>query len=237
MTARGGLVRDRAFALVDPAGGYVNGKREPRIHRIRARYDDALTVATLFDAASGAQCTFELDSDVAELGPWFTRVLGRPVAVRSDADGGFPDDELAPGPTVVSTATLETVASWFPGLDADAMRRRLRTNIEVGGVPAFWEDHLFGAPGACAIRIGSVVLEGTNPCARCVVPSRDPESGEERKAFAKRVAERRAATLPPWSNRARFDHYYRLAVNTRPAPGNVGRTIRVGDEVALAGAG
>jgi hypothetical protein len=49
--------------------------------------------------------------------------------------------------------------------------------------------------------------------------------------FAKRVAEGRLAALPAWADRSRFDHYYRLAVNTRPAPLASAGVIRLGDAV------
>jgi uncharacterized protein YcbX len=48
-------------------------------------------------------------------------------------------------PSVISTATIETVASWFDGLTVEGTRRRLRANVEVSGVPAFWEDRFVGA--------------------------------------------------------------------------------------------
>jgi uncharacterized protein YcbX len=227
------LQRDRSFALVDPHGRYVNGKVEPRLHALRVRYDDALRNATFSDAVSGERRTFDLDGDPAALAEWLGRIVGRPLSVRRDDNGGFPDDERAPGPTVVSTATLAEVASWFPGLNADAMRARLRANVEIDGVPAFWEDRLYGtADESVPFLVGDVALEGTNPCQRCVVPSRDPLTGAVTPAFSKRVAERRAATLPAWAERSRFDHFYRLAVNTR-APRQAGRTIRTGDPVVL----
>jgi hypothetical protein len=43
---------------------------------------------------------------------------------------------------------------------------------------------------------------------------------------------RRYETLPYWATRSRFDHFYRLAVNTRPLPGATG-TIHVGDDVQI----
>jgi uncharacterized protein YcbX len=183
---------------------------------------------------TGEQRTFDFDGDPVELAAWLGRIVGRPVAVRRDDAGGFPDDERAPGPTIVSTATLAAVAAWFPGLDVESVRRRLRANIEVDGVPAFWEDRLYGLAGETVpFRVGDVTLEGTNPCQRCVVPSRDPVTGAVIPAFSKHVAERRAATLPAWAERSRFDHFYRLAVNTR-ARRQAGRTIRTGDPVVLA---
>ena len=62
---------------------------------------------------------------------------------------------------------------------------------------------------------------------------RDPETGEPLAAFAKRVGAERAATLPPWSDRTRFDHFYRLAVNTRPAGSQSGLRVRLGDPVLV----
>jgi uncharacterized protein YcbX len=124
------------------------------------------------------------------------------------------------------------VASWFAGLDVDSVRRRLRTNIEIDGVPAFWEDSLYGPAGeAPPFRVGDVTLEATNPCQRSVVPSRDPDTGVPIAAFAKRIAELRAATLPPWAERTRFDHYYRLAVNTCVASPRPKAMLRVGQPV------
>ncbi len=229
LTQRGGFQLDRAYAFVDPKGGYINGKTEPRIHALRMRCDAARRRATFEHPHAAQSYTFALDSDSGELAAWVAGVLGRPVRVCRDDDGGFPDDGRAPGPTIVSTATLATVAAWFDGLAVDSLRRRLRTNIEVDGVPPFWEDSLYGgAAQALPFRVGDVVFEATNPCQRCVVPSRDPDTGVPLPAFAKRIAERRAATLPPWVERSRFDHYYRLAVNTRAPAGQAGRIVRVG---------
>jgi len=228
----GGLQYDRAFALVDADGAFVNAKREPRVHRLRVSFDPALERAT-FTLPDGERIATRLEEPPAALEAFLSRYFGRPVRVRRDEVDGFPDDPKAPGPTIVSAATLAAVASWFDGMTVDDVRGRLRANIEVDGVPAFWEDRLFAAAGALrTFRIGDAVLGGTNPCARCIVPSRDARSGEPFPAFSKRVAERRAATLPAWADRSRFDHYYRLCVNTRTLAGT-GRTIRLGDRVQL----
>ena len=110
----------------------------------------------------------------------------------------------------------------------------LDTATFTGGSPSAF----YSAAGeGVAFRIGAVDFVGTNPCQRCIVPSRDPETGKPLAAFAKRVAEMRAATLPQWADRTRFDHFYRLAVNTRALPFQTGRTISVGDAVAIASTG
>jgi uncharacterized protein YcbX len=234
LTPRGGFHNDRRFAFVDAAGTIVNGKREPKIHAVRVSYNAALTVATFAEPLSGERRSFFVDDDTAGIAAWLGRAIGRLVTVQRQDDGGFPDDPAAPGPTIVSTATLETVASWFAGVDVESMRRRLRTNIEIDGVPPFWEDTLYAAAGtAVPIRIGAVTIAGTNPCQRCVVPTRDPDTGAPLYAFAKRLGAQRAATLPAWAERSRFDHFYRLAVNTRSDPSQAGSAIRVGDPISV----
>jgi hypothetical protein len=192
-----------------------------------------VTQATFVSPRVSTPFTFAFADDPPALAEWFAQHFERPIVVRRDLTGGFPDDMQAPGPTVIATATLSTVASWFCGMTTDDARRRLRANIEVGGVPAFWEDGLYTAAGnVVPFRVGAVMLEGTNPCARCVVPSRDPETGVPLREFAKVVAQRRAAGLPPWAERSRFDHFYRLALNTRAARAQAGLTIYAGDTLA-----
>lgn len=190
--------------------------------------------AHLTSTLLGESMTFAFTGATAELETWLGRHFEQRIFVRRDPQAGFPDDTKAPGPTIVSTATLETVATWIAELDAGSIRDRLRTNLELSGAPAFWEDRLYGDPGDdVEFRVGEVRFEGTNPCARCIVPSRDAQSGAPTPGFAKRVAERRAATLPAWANRSRFDHYYRLAGNTRLAPGQGGKMLALGDAVRL----
>jgi len=228
----GALEHDRRFALVDHEGQWVNSKRTARVHPLRTAID--VEHRTLEVEHAGEVATFALDEDREEAEQWFSLRLHERVRIVENATHGFPDDNEAPGPTIVSTATLETVASWFPGLTLDNVRRRFRANVEIGGVEAFWEDRLYAAPDSPVhFRIGDVALLGVNPCARCVVPSRDPATGEIFPSFAKLFSDRRAATLPTWAQRERFDHFYRLTVNTRLAPESDGGTLRVENAVAI----
>jgi len=120
-------------------------------------------------------------------------------------------------------------------LTAGDVRLRFRTTLEIDDVPAFWEDQLFGEEERSAVRfrIGEVNFEGSNPCARCAVPPRNPHTGGDITGFQKRFSELRRANLPPWSPKGRFDHFYRLATNTRVAPSESGKILRVGDPVLL----
>lgn len=225
LQAASGLANDRRFALVDAEGRLVNGKRTPAIHRLDAQFHEDLTQATLCGRR------WPITTGNVELDQWFSDLLKMPVRLLENRDGGFPDDTDAPGPTVVSTATLQTIADWYPGTSLEEMRARFRPNLEIDGVEAFWEDRLFGAAGdAVRFRIGETVLDGTNPCQRCVVPSRHPQTGAIHPGFAATFARQREHTLPRWANASRFDHFYRLAVNTRPVRPGI---LRVGDAVEL----
>jgi uncharacterized protein YcbX len=104
-----------------------------------------------------------------------------------------------------------------------------------GHLPAFWEDQLYGEDERSVVgfRIGEVAFEGSNPCARCPVPARDPQSAADLLGFQKRFSDLRRETLPLWAPAARFDHFYRLAVNTRVAPTETGKPLRVGDPLRL----
>jgi uncharacterized protein YcbX len=247
----GGLALDRAWALYSVDGKWVNGKRTPAIHLIRAAYSPDLRQVTLSvpgDRREIPTRTFafpEAHDDAAE---WFSVFFDQQIIVRS-SENGFPDDSIASGPTIVSTASLQTVSEWFtlrneglsplpqgfPGITLDETRQRFRTTLEINGVPAFWEDQLFGEDERSVVRfkIGEVNFEGSNPCARCPVPPRNPQTGEILEGFQKRFTQLREFTLPPWSPRPCFDHFYRLATNTRVAATESNKLLRLGDHLVL----
>ena len=229
----GSLTHDREFALFDRDGNFVNGKRQPRIHLIRAVYDLTNFTVTLRMRDQNDAQTFHLLDERTRLEAWFSNFLGFPVTMKRDTTTGFPDDPAAPGPTVISVATLAEVSSWFPELDPEQASRRFRANIEIANVPAFWEDRLFGGPGETVeFTIGQVQLHGINPCQRCVVPSRHPQTGDMIHGFQKTFSEKRKATLPAWVTTTRFNHFYRLSVNTRVSSLEAGKVIHDGDELS-----
>jgi uncharacterized protein len=230
--SNGALQNDRRWALVDGDGKFVNAKRTARIHLLDAHFAPDLSTVTLLTGPAAE--TFALADDRTELGQYLTAFFGFAVRVIERPEGGFPDDTEAPGPTLISTATLETVAGWFPGLTLENARRRFRTNLEFSASEPFWEDRLFAADNTgVRFRLGEVVLAGTNPCQRCVVPTRDPTTGAIYPRFTPEFAARREQTLPAWAEASRFNHYYRLAINTRGVDCPSSARIRVGDEIAL----
>jgi len=245
----GGLEHDRAWALFSVDGRWVNAKRTAAMHLIRATYAPDLRSVTLAvpgDRRNIPARTFPFPSGNEDAAEWFSVYFEQQLIVRHSAEG-FPDDNIANGPTIVSTASLQAVSSWFPDLTLDSVRQRFRTTLEIdaadpparagsnGHLPAFWEDQLYGVDERSVVRfrIGEVNLEGSNPCARCPVPARDPQTAADFVGFQKRFTELRCETLPPWAPAARFDHFYRLAVNTRVAPTETGKPLRLGDSLTL----
>jgi uncharacterized protein len=232
--ASGALENDREFALFDKEGNFVNGKRYAKIHQIRSSFDFSSRRLSLAIQGSKSQNIFHLDNDRINLESWLSNYFSLPIKIEQNSILGFPDDTKSPGPTIISTATLELIASWFPGLTLEDTRCRFRANLEIGGVPPFWEDQLFGQEGELVqFQIGEVIFAGVNPCQRCIVPTRDGITGESYPNFQKIFVEKRKETLPDGIIRSRFNHFYRLSVNTRVVESQEGKVLHLGDEVKL----
>ncbi len=235
LVSPGALEQDREFALFDQRGEWVNAKRTELIHRVRTEYDLALRDVELWIEGDARRVRYNLDEQSAPLAQWLTAFLEIPITLQQNGFGGFPDDAESPGPTVVSTATLTRVGEWFE-LPVDEVRRRFRANLEIDVDEPFWEDRLLAEEGkAVRFKIGDVVLEGTNPCQRCPVPTRDSRTGESMDNFPRTFHLTRQEELPAWAPRERFDHFFRLAVNTRISPASWNRSLSVGDPVEILG--
>jgi len=231
-TAGGILENDRIFAIYDEAGKVVNGKRTPRVHELRCVFDPQVREVRLWPNGQTPQ-QFQLD-DRPPLEKWLSEFFGFAVVLRHEAEKGFPDDREAFGPTIVSEASLRAIQGWFPELTIESARRRFRANLELLGEEPFCEDALFGAPGELKpFRIGQVNFFGHNPCQRCVVPTRDPDTAQPVSEFQKKFMQRRKESLPSWANAQRFNHFYRFAINTSVPPSEAGKELRVGDEVVF----
>jgi len=288
VTPSGGLENDRRWRLVDMDGRVINAKRSPLFSAIRAEFElDERLVTLWVDPAAVAAAAFPsadferlrslaggpggpLVRDSFHLVPgqggpceWLSEVFGVGVLLQERADGGFPDDRDAPGPTLVSTATLMEVARWF-GLNLEESRRRFRANLEIGGCDAFWEDTLASParpewqtslgdlpadlpadpyadlppPEPRAFSIGTARFVATNVCRRCVVPTRDSRTGTVTEHFRDAFEARRGSGMRGDVDASNWGNVYRLAVNIRPATvpcgGHVGR-VSNGSTVNVAG--
>ena len=211
-----------------------NGKQLPRIHELRTSLDVDRGVLAVVPP-DGERREFDVESDPVAAGEWLSDFFDVDVRLVRREPPAFVD-RPGMGPSVVSTATLETVASWFDDLCVESVRRRMRANVEVGGVAAFWEDRFVG-DDAPAFVAGGVRFEGVEPCARCVVPTRDPETGDSRDGFRERFLERREATFPDWADPDAFQHYYTLMLIAAVPESSRGETVHVGDDVVVDEAG
>jgi uncharacterized protein YcbX len=264
----GGLENDRRWQVVDMEGRVVNAKRTPLLHAIRAEWDLSERLVTLaIDPAAlaaraipGIHRLASLAGDTFPIVPgpdgpcgWLSQVVGEGVLLLERADGGFPDDRDAPGPTLVSTATLVEVARWF-GLDLAEARRRFRANLEIGSCDPFWEDALASParpelqpsllelppdlpadpyaelppPEPRQFSIGEAMFRATNVCRRCVVPTRDSRTGAVTERFRDAFEARRGRSLPADVDASDWNHFYRLAVNTQAV---IAASLAVGEPV------
>ncbi|MBA63289.1 MAG: MOSC domain-containing protein [Planctomycetaceae bacterium] len=227
----GSLKHDRQLALLDTNGKYFNAKNYPDIHQYESQFHKDWYSMVITRPADSAMEFFDLRSDHQRLVDWIRNFHPNVTSYEENILTGLPDDREANGPTIISEATLELVASWFEGLSIHNIRQRLRPNIEISGVPAFWEDRLFD--NNIPFSIGTVRFIGTHPCQRCVVPTRCPQTGVVTPRFADIVAQNRKKSLPEWSHPGSFNHYYRLATNTKLAEDCAGGNISLGDEIIL----
>ena len=230
----GALRHDRQFALVDSDGRFINAKRTPLIHQLRLQVDPVLREFDVGRRSENVAFRGRFDDDSKQLSDWLSDFFSLKVSIIENDETGFPDDSDAVGPTIISTATLETVAGWFDGLTVDEVRQRFRANIEVDGVEPFWEDRLVRSDRQPQpFRVGDVQFGGINPCQRCVVPSRNSQTGEVTPAgFSQQFSRRREETLPEWASREHFNHFYRLSTNTRLLERGDG-ILRIGDKIEL----
>lgn len=226
----GALAGDRRFRMVDAEGKVINSKRTARLHPIRAEFGLGNAHITLRDMLAGEEVTLSLILDREAIAAWFSERLETEVTIQENTVNGFPDDLEAPGPSLVSTGTLREIASWFPGLTIEELRLRLRANLEVDADEPFWEDRLVSSTGQ-KFRIGTTTWQAERVCQRCVVPTRDALTGEITHKFQRVFAQRRRATLPPWSPARLFNHYYRVAINTRLVDMRGVDSLAVGDVV------
>lgn len=228
------LLHDREFAMVTPDGRYVNGKRTGRVNQLQTEFDLANQQITLSERGSNARKTFELRTGNTDLLDYLSEFFGLEVSLRHATDGGLMDIPQSSSITVVSTASLESLQEDFPNHTLDDLRLRFRPNIELEGVPAFWEENLFGEPGiGVRFQVGDVEMVGISPRMRCNVPPRNPLTGETNKQFVRTMMDSRLRSLPAESKLPEHGGYYHLTVDTYLPQSQQGKIIRVGDSVNI----
>jgi uncharacterized protein YcbX len=184
-----GVVENRRFYLVDTNGRRFTLTRSGVLARAEAAYDpetERLTVR--FDGDGTIDGTIELGDAIETdfygprrvtgrvvVGPWadaFSQLAGRRLRlVKLDRPG----QAHVPG-TAASLVSEESLAELARHAGAERVDgRRFRMLIGLEGVERpHAEDDLVGR----RFRVGEALLEGTDFDARCMIPTRNPDTGE-----------------------------------------------------------
>jgi uncharacterized protein YcbX len=220
---------DRVFYVIDDRGRMINGKQLGELQTVVPEYDEGSLALTFADGTRVAAPLeygetvqtrfFSSPREVRELrGPWSEALsdhLDRPLRIVHA--GSAVDRGRAGAASIVSRSSLRRLseAAERDGLDA----RRFRMLIEVDGVDAHEEDGWVGR----RIHVGEATLAMHGHVGRCLITSRDPESGE--------------VDLPTLDL---LGEYRRGLDSTEPLPFGIygevlsAGTVRLGDPVALA---
>jgi hypothetical protein len=147
-----------------------------------------------------------------------SEVAGRPLRLVESCDAGHGVDRGPDGAvSLISRASLARLAS-AGGVESPIDVRRFRMLVEIDGVDAHEED---GWVGNRPVRIGGAVVAFGGHVGRCLITSRDPDTG--------------VVDLPTLDI---LGDYRGAVARTEPLPFGVwGRvldpgTVRLGDEVA-----
>ena len=202
---RQGLEADRRFMLVTPQGQFITARENPRLLTISALATEAgislshaerPTVHCEFPDQNSARAWVSVWSDdvPARLAPdrvnrWLSALVGGDVrlAYLADTQARPVSSSYAKADDVVSFADgfpllltnagsladlNQRIAERRMSADEPLSMRRFRPNVVIDGASA-WDEDTWRL-----IRIGSVTFRVVKPCERCILTTRDPETGE-----------------------------------------------------------
>ena len=182
-----GVRENRRFYLIDERGRMVNSKRVGELQTVVSEYSDADRRLKLVFADGHAledevrlgdpvETSFYSEPKAARLvdGPWsqaLSAVAGRSLRLVEPLDGGAVDRGEAGSVSLISRASLARLAqaAGEPSVDV----RRFRMLIETDGVAAHEEDRWVGR----AVGIGETSVLFDGHVGRCLITSRDPDTG------------------------------------------------------------
>lgn len=225
---------DRAYAMLAHDGHFINGKRTGRVNQLLATYDLPKQLIQLTPRTGGEQREFHLVEQHKELEAYLTSFFETPVHLLHRTKGELMDIPGASSVTVVSEASLQSLHHDFQDHTLEDIRLRFRTNLEISGVPPYWEETLFGKPGyGVRFTVGDVEMIGISPRARCNVPPRDPLTGDTDKSFVKSMMKSRSHSLPEKSLLPLYGNTYHLTVNVYLPETEQGKFIHLGDKLEI----
>ena len=185
-----GVVGDRRFWLHDADGRLANGKRFPQLMQIRPEWDEATRRLT-FELPGGARIDGVVEpGEPVETklygtrhpsrhvgGPWeeaISELAGEPLTLLW-SEGGAVDRGADRGgwATLISRASLERLRK-EAGAAEPPDGRQFRMLFEIDGVGEHEEDTWIGAH----VQVGEAVIAPLGDVGRCVVTTKNPDTGE-----------------------------------------------------------
>lgn len=183
---QGGVPGDRRFYVIDERGRMLNGKQLGELSSVVAdvdgaggdelalRFPDGRVVRGPVREGARVETRFYSRPRGARLveGPWagaLSEHVGTPV--RLVATGGAVDRGARGGVSLISRASLARLAEEASVEELDA--RRFRMTVEVDGLEAHGEDAWVDG----LVRVGEAVVRFHGHVGRCLITSRDPETG------------------------------------------------------------
>jgi uncharacterized protein YcbX len=182
---RHGVAGDRAFLIVDDDGNLLGTAQNPGLLRVEPSWEPARHLLALRfpdgsvvqDAPEPGTAAVTRMYDGREVAGWvitgplsaaLSGYLGRAAHLFQRAPGQRGTDDHPV--TLMSQASLHALAAEF---DAPPDPRRFRMTITVTGTDP-WAEHAWGGQ---QVTIGDIALRVLAPVPRCVVTTRNPESG------------------------------------------------------------
>jgi MOSC domain-containing protein len=183
-----GVQDNRRFYVIDARDRMVNSKRLGSLQTVVADYSDAdrrlrlelpdgRVVEDEIRLGEEIETRFFSASLAARLveGPWsdaFSEVGGQPLRLVEAGNRGRAVDRGADGSvSLISRGSLTRLAE--VGAQESVDVRRFRMLVEIEGVDAHAEDQWVGA----TVRIGGAVVAFSGHVGRCLITSRDPDTG------------------------------------------------------------
>lgn len=193
-----GVVGDRRFMLVDPAGRFLSQREEPRLTQLEPEVDGARLVlraphakALMIEAdPSGALRDVRVWDDAFcatdqgdRAAAWCSAALGRPVRLVWFGPDSVRDIDVRyttrPGAQTtfndaypLLAVTTASLAELNGRLRDPVPMTRFRPNVVVDGAGAWDEDRW------SEMTIGDMTFDAVKPCARCVVTTTDQLTGD-----------------------------------------------------------
>jgi MOSC domain-containing protein len=184
-----GVLENRRFFLVDETGAMISGKRLSKLQRLIADYshddrelslrfpDDRVVSGPVRSGAMFAASFYDTAIPAVEVeGPWsdaLSELVGARVRlVESGLRAGAVDRGRVGAISLISRATLARVAR-AAGTDGEFDGRRFRMLFEIDGVAEHEEDGWLER----RVAVGDAVVRVRGHVGRCVVTTRNPDSG------------------------------------------------------------